>query len=184
MSGIQQPNIIEVFDPLDLTDLSVEAGQIDPTQLTAVYPINPGWLSPQVVSGSGSDSIDGSNGAVDDTADLSTLLSSSGQPTTSDQRYYSTIRLYLSGGTVTPLSIAIQKVYASGSAIQLTPTFSLANPSDHTVGPFYFEAGTICRVRCHTVGGSGDAITAEFNGFKSRPGIPLPTIQTPSLLEA
>ena len=49
MAGIQTVDVPDAFNPLELDDLSVDAGQIDPETLVATYPIESVWVNMQPI---------------------------------------------------------------------------------------------------------------------------------------
>ena len=174
-SGIQQPHVPNVFDVLNPTDVSTDAGTIDPSVLSPVFPIDPTWVGTQPLWSRAGGSIAGSALTLrDDT------------PTGSDnwgylvdpllQQYYPWIQIGVHGAGTTPITVKVQLVI--GVSTFNARVFTVANVSEAvTVGPFYSPPGS--RMQVYFSAGSGtDSADASWMGFQADAGVPLPLIPT------
>ena len=169
--GIQAIGVVRAFEQLNLTDRSVEAGQIDPTQLSAVAPIELGWIQLRPFkSANDGISINGVKVDLTDTSDFSVTW---GRPLDLAQnRYYTHIWCKAAGGTVTPLNWVLS--YDVGGSEMEFFRLSVANPGRFTYGPVFVPAGAALIVKTATNGGAGDAADVRAFGYQQHVGVPMP----------
>lgn len=172
-TGIAQTDVIDAFERLNLNDTSVDAGGIDPEELTAVYPVEAAWLGMEsmILTSGGLDI----NAGLQQWRDVDAVLGQMGEaPTIAENRLYQTVSIALAGGAVTPIRVGLQ--LEVGGAAQWIDRFSLAAPGNLFYHNVFVPAGAVLRVRTMTNGGVGDTVIFTVVGLKTPRGVPLPMI--------
>lgn len=170
------------FDPLKLTDLSVNNAQVDAELLTAVYPVEAAWVGMQpLISRGDAVSINGSSQTITDTSCNTHVRPDTGPPLVENNRYYTAIAIQLDGtGTVNPIEVRF--LIASGAASNEVFLASCVNPARSYIGPLFVPAGTTLQVVNQINGGSGDTMSLSLYGWQAGPGVPLPLTPGPAVL--
>ena len=175
MSGIQSPDLLNYFRRIQIDDLNPDLAEIDPTVLSPVYPFDPTWLGlDPVVAVTYGTPINGTTVTLPD-VDADSGGFPGTDPLLSNNRYYHNIRVFLAGGTVSPITVSFQYTY--GATNQGIFTRDQTNPGRGFYGPFFVPAGAELQCVTETNGGAGDTINVGWIGFQALPGVPLPTIQ-------
>lgn len=174
MPGIQEQAVVNVMNRLRLTDLSVDAGQIDPSILSAVYGPKPEWirLVPTLTR-----DVTAINGVTINDDDVDATVISGQGPVLSDNRMWQFVQIMLSGGTVSPIIVSLT-INVGGDGIEIWRD-DMVNPSRLMLGPFLIPAGSTHRVATGTNGGVGDQIHVTRFGFQSPIGIGFPIVPGP-----
>ncbi len=173
MAGIQTVDVPNAFGHLELDDLSVDAGQIDPETLVATYPIESGWVNMQpIICSLGSQALGGWRTWYDTSTSSSAFPTSI--PDVTKNRWYTNITITLAGGATTP--IVVQLAWLIGSGSWNLYKFPLTNPTKATVSNIFVPAGYTLRITNGTSGAGGDTMTPELIGFQASPGVALPML--------
>lgn len=172
-TGIQQRDAINAYSRLLPTDLSVDAGRIDPGNLVPVYPVDPKWLGmePFILVSLAAVDINGAIGFMDDTDPTRVLTGEA--PVVAENRFYVSCGVLLDGtGTIDPLEVAAQwrVAFVADNIISGAP----ANPGRIDFTSVVVPAGYTLRLTTRVNGGAGDTCRFYFRGFKAPTGVPLP----------
>lgn len=176
MAGIQTPDVPGAFDVLELDDLSVDAGSIDPQTISAVYPVESAWISQSpIICSLGSQTL----GAWRTWLDTTTTASAS--PTTvplvNQNRWYTSITVSITGGSVDP--IAYQLSLQVGAANWPISRFDQPNPSRGYIHGIWIPAGYTLAIT-NSDSGAGATMTVELMGLQAPRGSALPLFPTPT----
>lgn len=179
LSQTQAPNIVHVWDPLDLAAANVTLPGVQTGLLQPTYPIDPAWLMPQTLAfNNGTTSINGSQLTIN-LMDVPTLAGSV-EADVGEAKMIHFISMQIKGGSVSPISTSIN-VY-NGAAGGSVGAFNhdMPNPGFVTVGPFYLAPGWDARIFTNDNGGSGDVMFIWAWGVQSSPGIPIRPVAAPT----
>ena len=170
------------FDPLKLTDLSVNNAQVDAELLTAVYPVEAAWVGMQpLISRGDAVSINGTSATISDTSCNTHIRPDTGPPLEENNRYYTAISLQLDGtGTVNPIKVRV--LIQSGTSANEVYAVSATNPARTFIGPLFVPAGTTLNVNNTVNGGSGVTMGISLYGWQAGPGVPLPLTPSPAVI--
>jgi len=179
LSQTQAPNIVNIWNPLDLASANVTLPGVETAVLQPTYPVDPAWLMPESLAfNNGGASINGSTVGVN-LMDVGALAGSSIPEVTQSQMIHF-ISLQINGGTVSPIATSIN-IY-NGAAGGSVGAFNhdIPNPGFITVGPFYLAPGWDARIFTNENGGSGDTFFIWAWGVQSSPGIPIRPVGPPT----
>lgn len=170
-TGIQSPHIPNAFDPLDLADLSVNAGTIDPELLQAVYAVSGEMIGlDSIISSLGSQTL----GAWRTWTDAGATLNAANAPDISMNRWYTSIAVRLSGGVTANIDYQVSYEVPPGGAYRVL-VGTCANAGDSGVYGVFVPAGQTLQIKNNTNGNAGDTMNVEITGVQAKPGAPLPT---------
>lgn len=170
-----QDVVRQIQTPLRMPGGAQRTPDIDPQQMSLVYPLSPEWLAVDMFfMQSGSQSINGAgfNWTLDGTAAGTVAPGPEPGPTTT--RRYETLGVILAGGTVTPQTVNLIILNVAGG--MLYRQYVLTNPGSYfwdvqllLQDPLYlrFAVGT---------GGAGDTVTCYASGISSPLGVGVPAI--------
>lgn len=174
MAGIQTVDVPDAFNPLELDDLSVDAGQIDPETLVATYPIESGWINMQpIVCTLGGQALGGWREWFDIGGSTGSAFPTA-IPDITKNRWYTNITITLSGGVTNPILVSFFWYIGTTNWNLYKPSFT--NPSKVTVSNIFVPAGITLRIANGTSAAAGDSIGVELIGFQASPGVALPLI--------
>jgi hypothetical protein len=180
MAGIQNLGVINNLERLDLDDLSLDQGAIDPSTVSPVYPIEAGWIGLSPITWTmPSTSINGAVINQDDTGPGLTIVPTQ-NITVAQERYYSAIRVAMQGGTVSPIRIVFN-VITQGQGAEVLRV-NMTNPSGIHVAPILLGPGQVLRISSLDVGGAGDTIFASAVGIIAKSGVPIPIVPSATLV--
>ncbi len=180
MAGIQTVDVPDAFNPLDLTDLSVDAGTIDPATLVATYPIESGWVGMQsIVCSLGGQTL-GAWRTWSDASPTSSAFPTS-VPDVTLNRWYTHISVTCAGGATNPIPMQFRYQIGTGTWNLLTEDF--VNPARATVSGIFVPAGYNLEAANQVSGAGGDTVTIELIGYQASRGVALPLFPTMSVIE-
>jgi hypothetical protein len=172
MPGSQNPNIINVFDPLILDQTGIDLPEIDTGNLVPTYKIHPGFLNPIPLLQFQSISING-GGANVDMGDAAGWTVRSGAATVdiNQSQVWSSLLIQIAGGTTSP--ITVQVILTRGGIDNGILLRSLVNPGSMTYSGMYISPGYDVSI-ITSAGGAGDVCNISANGFQIPAGMEPP----------
>ena len=182
MVNVNELNVQRALDELDPNPPNVELPTLDNKTLVWVYPVDPAWLSPEVIAfradavaiNAATFDVQDDNSGTAITFDVGDLPNFA-----TEGRYYTAIQVTLAGAAVTPITIncAVQYRDAGGTlrTYQVTAE-DCTNPGQVFFGPVYCPVRSILRVNSTVNGGAGDTATIRIQGLTHQLGVPVPLI--------
>jgi len=179
-TGIGQADVGRTFRRLLPNDLTTELGEIDPSQLTPVFPIDPAWLGIQS-KGYQSTTTSIAAGVFDVFDNVLAGWATGGNPVLTPpttmfdigNNRLEWLHVRLQGtGTVSPVRVHFAWFPPSVGAFDQLEV-DVANPGVVNAGPFFVPAGWQARIRVNQ-GGAGDQASIDLTGLEAPQGVPLP----------
>ncbi len=183
-TGLQSPDIVHNIERLIPADASIELPEVDPSILTPTLPIESGWVNMQpYIMQDGSIDLNGVTASrVDAGAGVATVATTlfNTAPTQTDQRFYQTISVELTGGTVSPIMIFVN-LRVQNVATNYT-RIDCANPGSLVINSVYVPAGMILQVGTAENGGAGDLLHLGWSGISCPSGVRIAATPAPTTL--
>lgn len=174
MTGLQDPRVVSNIDAMSPADRSIDLPQIDPSHVSLVAPIFPGWIGARPLAlHEGSISINGA--AIDRYDDALAVVWRAGEDVeVTNNRYYYNVHVSLNGGTVTPIMVLLY-LETLAAAPYVIASRNCVNLGAVGFGPVFVPAGL--RLKVHvSAGGAGDQAFIHLDGFQAAPGVPMPLV--------
>lgn len=174
---VQSERTINRLKTLLPTDLSLDQGAIDPSQMVQTFNQDANWigLTPTVLDSEGT-SI---NGAAISADELDFTVRFGTAPSIEMWRFYPNVHCVLTGGSVASINCRLVML-VRGLGVSFFGDVAVANPGAGNFGPVLLAPGL--ELRCYNVthGGAGDTIRWYAHGFAADPGVGFPMLPTVS----
>lgn len=177
-TGIQSPNIPNIWNPLDLADANPELPEVDTSLIQVVYDIDPAYVSLTPLLLSESQSVAAASASFIASTTMTERPGSAALDPNLVQIYHH-INTEISGGTNTPLQVGF--FLRRGGSTDILDQFAHVNAGRANAGALLVPAGWDLQITCQQ-GGAGDSFTAFVNGYQVAAGLPVPVVPYTSRL--
>lgn len=169
MPGSQNPNVVNIWDPLSLDNLAPNLPQVGTDAISPVFPVPAEWLDVPMIYGTYTVSLNGATASVD-MSDLTEILESPNIDQTQNQIWHS-IFMKITGGTVSPIICTAS--YTDGTTAQPIVQTNVTNTGFLQITGLFSPNNIDIRLGTATNGGAGDTLQVFAAGIQQKAGVPI-----------